>query len=117
MNILILINDSPYGTERAFNALRLARALQMEHPAAHVRIFLLSDGVTCSLPNQIRPEGSSNIEQLLKDAVGAGAEIKACITCIDHRGLFGLPLVEGIEHGNMANLAEWVVEADRVLNF
>lgn len=28
MNILIIMNDAPYGTEKAYNALRLARALK-----------------------------------------------------------------------------------------
>jgi uncharacterized protein involved in oxidation of intracellular sulfur len=32
MNILILINDAPYGTEKAYNGLRLAMALQKDHP-------------------------------------------------------------------------------------
>jgi hypothetical protein len=31
MNILILINDAPYGTEKAYNGFRLAMALQKEH--------------------------------------------------------------------------------------
>ena len=28
MNILIIINDAPYGTEKAYNALRLALTLK-----------------------------------------------------------------------------------------
>ncbi len=31
MKVLIIINDAPYGTEKAYNALRLAMALQKEH--------------------------------------------------------------------------------------
>ncbi len=30
-NILIIINDAPYGTEKAYNALRMAMTLQKEH--------------------------------------------------------------------------------------
>ncbi len=29
--ILIIINDAPYGTEKAYNALRLAMTLQKKH--------------------------------------------------------------------------------------
>ena len=29
--ILIIINDAPYGTEKAYNALRMAMTLQKEH--------------------------------------------------------------------------------------
>jgi len=31
MKVLLVINDAPYGTENAFNALRLAMAMQAEH--------------------------------------------------------------------------------------
>lgn len=33
MDYLIIINDGPYGTERAYNALRLAMSLQKEKQA------------------------------------------------------------------------------------
>jgi len=29
MNILVIINDAPYGTEKAYNALRLAMTLEI----------------------------------------------------------------------------------------
>jgi len=32
MDILILIDDAPHGTEKAYNGFRLAMALQKEHP-------------------------------------------------------------------------------------
>jgi hypothetical protein len=32
MNILIVINDAPYGSEKAYNALRVALSLQKEPP-------------------------------------------------------------------------------------
>jgi uncharacterized protein involved in oxidation of intracellular sulfur len=32
MKVLIVINDAPYGTEKAYNALRMAMTLQKEHP-------------------------------------------------------------------------------------
>jgi uncharacterized protein involved in oxidation of intracellular sulfur len=32
MKVLFVINDAPYGTEKAYNALRLAMALQKEQP-------------------------------------------------------------------------------------
>ena len=52
MKILIIINDAPYGTEKAFNALRLAMAIQKENAEAEVKIFLLADAVFCGLPEQ-----------------------------------------------------------------
>jgi len=29
MNILVIVNDAPYGTEKAYNALRLAMTLEI----------------------------------------------------------------------------------------
>jgi sulfur relay (sulfurtransferase) complex TusBCD TusD component (DsrE family) len=45
MKVLIVINDAPYGTERAYNAFRLAMPLQREHADLEVRVFLMSDKV------------------------------------------------------------------------
>jgi len=57
MKALILINDAPYGTEKAYNAMRLAMTLQREQPGAEVRVFLLADAVLCALPDQVTPPG------------------------------------------------------------
>jgi uncharacterized protein involved in oxidation of intracellular sulfur len=44
--ILIIINDAPYGTEKAYNALRMAMTLQKEYKEeVAVKIFLLADAV------------------------------------------------------------------------
>jgi predicted peroxiredoxin len=43
-SITIVIQDAPYGTEKAYNALRYASAL-VAHQVA-VKVFLLADGVT-----------------------------------------------------------------------
>ena len=55
MKILIVINDAPYGTEKAYNAFRLAMTLQKERPDVLVFIFLMADAVGCAIPNQKTP--------------------------------------------------------------
>lgn len=117
MNILILINDAPYGTEKAYNALRLAMALQKDHPNVQVNIFLMADAVSCALPNQNTPQGYYNIERMLKSVLAKGGKVKACGTCLDARGIKNLPLIEGVEVSNMAELSQWTVEADKVFTF
>lgn len=62
MNILIIINDAPYGSEKAYNALRLAITLQKDHAGTDLRIFLMADAVTCALPNQATPQGYYSID-------------------------------------------------------
>jgi uncharacterized protein involved in oxidation of intracellular sulfur len=41
MKTLFILNDPPYGTERSYDALRLALALLKNDPAAHVSLFLM----------------------------------------------------------------------------
>src|SRR3972149_4201238 len=117
MNVLILINDAPYGTEKAYNALRLAMALQKDHPNVQVNVFLMADAVACALPNQNTAQGYYNIERMLKSLIGKGGKVKTCGTCLDARGVRNLQLVDGAEISNMAELAQWTVEADKVLTF
>jgi len=64
-NILIIINDGPYGTERAYNALRLGMNL-VKRPEPAVRVFLVGDGVVCAKRGQTTPQGYYNIERMLK---------------------------------------------------
>jgi uncharacterized protein involved in oxidation of intracellular sulfur len=117
MKILIVINDAPYGTEKAYNALRLAMTLQKEHKGVHVLIFLLADSVGCAIPNQKTPQGYYNIERMLKSVINNGAKLKACGGCFEARGISDLSLIEGVEISNMKEFSNWVVEADKVLTF
>ena len=43
MKVLFIINDAPYGSEKGYNALRLAMAMQAENSDIEVRIFLMAD--------------------------------------------------------------------------
>ena len=115
--ILIIINDAPYGSEKAYNALRIANQLNKEHPDAEVRIFLMADGAACALVNQTTPNGYYNIERMLRLSLNKGAKVKICGSCAEARGLKGLPLAEGAEISTLAELTTWVVESDKVLTF
>lgn len=117
MNILILINDAPYGTEKAYNALRLAMTLQKDHPAVQVNVFLMADAVGCALPSQQTPQGYYNIERMAKSVVSKGGGMRACGSCMDARGLGALPLIDGASRSTMSELAQWTVEADKVFTF
>jgi uncharacterized protein involved in oxidation of intracellular sulfur len=117
MNVLILMNDAPYGTEKAYNGLRVAMALQKDHPAVQVNVFLMADAVGCALPNQNTAQGYYNIERMLKSVIAKGGKVKICGTCLEARGIRRLPLIEGTEVSNMAELAGWTVEADKVFTF
>lgn len=118
MKILLIINDAPYGTEKAYNALRMAMMLQKEHAEnVEVQIFLMADAVTCALPNQITPQGYYNIERMLKSVISKGGQIKACGSCSEARGIKNLSLIEGVEISTMSELALWSVNSDKVITF
>ncbi len=76
MNILFIINDAPYGTEKAYNALRIAMALQKEQTKPQIRIFLMADAVACGLLNQETPSGYYNIQRMLKSILSKGGDVK-----------------------------------------
>lgn len=116
--ILIIINDAPYGTEKAYNALRMAMRLQQDHgDKVKVNIFLLADAVLCGLPNQKTPNGFYNIERMLQSVINKGAEVKSCGGCSDARGIAELETIEGVQLSNMKEFAQWTVDCDKVLTF
>ena len=55
---LFIFNDSPYGSQRAHNGLRLAAAVARKAP---IRVFLLGDGVTCALAGLNPAHGRAHI--------------------------------------------------------
>ena len=117
MKVLFIINDASYGTEKAFNAMRLAMTLQKEHKDVVVNVFLLADAVTCAIPKQQTPDGYYNLERMLKSVIRKGGSIKACGGCLDARGLKEVVLIEGVESSTMKQLTQWTYDADKVVTF
>jgi len=114
MKSLIILNDPPYGTERSFNGLRLARSLIKQK--ADVVVFLMADAVACAKQGQKVPQGYYNLELMVKSVVRSG-EVLLCGTCMEARGLTDDELIDGTRRGTMDELAEQTVAADKVLVF
>ncbi|HDK37808.1 MAG TPA: hypothetical protein ENG92_02170 [Thiolapillus brandeum] len=112
MKILIILNDPPYGTERSYNRLRLAKSLAAEK--AEVTLFLLSDAVSCARQEQQVPEGFYNIELMLKSVLRNG-KVLLCGACLNARGIRDEDPVQGVERIIMQALAEQTLAADKVL--
>ena len=117
MKALFIVNDPPYGTERLYNALRLAHALVKKAPASEVTVFLMADAVLAAKAAQKTPEGFYNIERMLKRVLAAKGLVLLCGTCMDARGLTDAELTEGARRSTMDELAGATVEADKVLVF
>ena len=117
MDILFILNDAPYGSENVFNALRLAMALQRNHPDRQIRLFLMADAVVAGLGGQVTPQGYYNVESMVKSVLGKGGKVKVCGTCCEARGVKATALIEGAEISNMDQLAAWTAESEQVLVF
>ena len=114
MKTLLILNDPPYGTERSFNGLRLAKALAGK--GAQVTVFLMADAVACAKAGQKVPQGYYNLELMTKSITRSG-EVLLCGTCMDARGIADAELVEGARRSTLDELAEHTLAADQVLVF
>lgn len=117
MQILLILNDPSYGTERCYNGLRLALALIKNDPATAVMAFLMADAVVAAKAGQKTPDGHYNVERMLKRVLAGKGQILVCGTCMDARGLADTEMVAGARRSNMAELATATLAADKVLVF
>ncbi len=116
MKTLFVLNDAAYGSERSYNALRLAGALA-KREGEEVKIFLIGDGAVCAKGGQKVPQGYYNVELMLKGPLRQGAVIGICGTCMDARGIAESELVEGTKRSTLEELTNWTLWADKVLVF
>ena len=117
MKALLILNDPPYGTERCYNALRLANAVLKNDPASAVTVFLMADAVVCARKGQKTPDGYYNIERMLKRFATGKGQVLLCGTCMDARGLAETDIVDGAKRSTMDELAAATLAADKVIVF
>jgi uncharacterized protein involved in oxidation of intracellular sulfur len=116
MKYLFILNDPPYGTERSYNALRVARTL-LGKEAGEIHMFLLGDAAACARGGQKVPQGYYNVADMLGGLLRRGATVCVCGTCMDARGIADADLVQGAARGSMDLLADWTAWADKTLVF
>ena len=113
---LFIVNHPPYGTEHAYNALRMANAVAGKEDQ-EVKIFLQGDAALCAKSGQEVPKGFYNLERMLKVSRSKGVEVGVCTSCMDARGMTDEELGEGHRRATLDEAAEWTVWADKVLVF
>lgn len=113
---LFIINDPPYGTERAYNALRLAGALSKREDE-HVKVFLIGDAASGAKKNQKVPTGYYNLELMLRAVTARGGEVGVCGTCMDARGMAETELSDCTHRSTLEQLTDWTQWADKVIAF
>ena len=57
MNIVFVLNDPPYGSERSYNGLRLAVTLAKQVSNCSITVFLMADAVSCAKKGKKRLSG------------------------------------------------------------
>ena len=72
--LTIVIQDAPYGSEKAYNGLRYAAALLTQQVA--VSLFLLADGVGVAKRGQKTPTGYYNTADMLGQLIAEGVKVK-----------------------------------------
>ena len=113
---LFILNDGPYGTERSYNALRVAGTLSSRE-GEEVRVFLMGDASACAKAGQKVPEGYYNLQLMLNKLARAKGAVGACGTCLDARGIIEAELADGVQRSTLAELTSWTQWAEKVLVF
>lgn len=116
MKYLFVLNDSPYGSQRTYNALRLAGNLGRS-PDHEIRVFLIGDGVTSAFEGLAPAHVHYNTPEMLRQLAGRGAHIGVCKTCLEERGVPDQRLLPCVVRSTLDDLTLWTEEADKVLVF
>ncbi len=118
MKVLIVFNREPYdGTDVTWNGLRLAEKLL--DSGQEVRLFLMNDSVDMARDVCRPPAGyDQDLSLQLRDLIARGVRVKVCGTCMARCGIHkNHPYFDGAVKSTMPELAEWVIESDRILTF
>lgn len=118
MSILIILNRVPYdGTDVTWNSLRLAEKLF--EAGQEIRIFLMNDAVDLAREICKPPEGyDQDLSKMLKALLSKQVQVKVCGTCMTRCGIYkNHPYFEGAEKSTMTELAEWIVDSDKIITF
>ncbi len=74
-SVCFILNDAPYGSERTYNALRLAMELSKREDVS-VRVFAQADAVTSAIEDQKTPNGYYNVERMIRALLAKGVPVR-----------------------------------------
>ncbi len=118
MKILIIFNHEPYdNTDVTWNGLRLAETLRSK--GEEVSIFLMNDAVDMARDVCKTPLGyDHDLSQMLKNLIAEDVDVKVCGTCMARCGVHkNHPYFNGANTSTMDELADWLVDSEKVLTF
>ncbi len=115
---LFIFNHQPYdGSDKAYNALRLAKNLHGKNQ--EVKIFLMNDSVDLARDITKKPDFYDyDLVKMLKELYEDGVELKVCGTCMARCGVNkNQPYFNDEVRGTMDILGDWTISATKVLTF
>lgn len=74
MKMLLILNEAAYGSDKTFNALRLAVVLARREDV-EPRVFLMGDAVTCAVAGQKTPDGYYTLDRMLRTFTRHGGQV------------------------------------------
>lgn len=117
VEMLFILNGAPQDEDRTRNGLRLAGAL-VKRAKVPVRLFLMGEAIMVATRNDKVPCQSEGLAEVLDRVIRIGDwRVAVCGTCMDARSITRIDLLEGCHRGTMSELAEWTLQADKVLVF
>ena len=116
MNALLILTHFPYDkTDMTWHSLCLAE--QLLKLGISVHIFLINEAVDLAHESCKPYEDYCDLGQMLRDLISKGIQVKACST---HKMLGGIyqsePYFKGVHEATREELAEWIKEADKIIN-
>ncbi|MDD5127734.1 MAG: DsrE family protein [Dehalococcoidales bacterium] len=117
MKVLMVLNRNPYdGTDVTWNALRLGEKLLEK--GVELKVFLMNDSIDLAREGIEPPAGYFNLTEMLAGLIAKGVPVKICGTCLVRCGIHkGKSVIKNALEAKMPELAEWIVECDKVISF
>lgn len=115
---LFIFNNQPYdGSDKTYNALRLAKSLHLKNQK--IKIFLMSDSVDMAREAAIKPDYYDyDLVAMLKELYEINIPLKVCGTCMMRCGINkNKPYFSEDLKGTMDILSDWSIEAKKILTF
>lgn len=122
MKVLFIINEHPFGNERTWNALRLARRMS-QRDDLEIRLFLFSDSVFCASNKQEFKSGAYDAANDLTYSPAElisttrNVEVLVCGTYCKTRGIAESDLHDFASPGSLDSLSDWITDSERVITY
>ena len=112
--IAVMIFEAPYGSEKAYTALRFALTALVD--GHEVTTILIENGVLNGKKGQ-KPADYPNHLEYLDNAIEEGLKVIACGVCCNARGIAQDDLTKGITIVGMHEIVQACADSNQVVTF